>query len=161
MNGFKPGDLAVYPAHGVGKIESVEAKDFGSITENCYVMRILDNNLTILIPTKNVENVGLRAVISAAEAKKVLALLARKDEPSTTQTWNRRYRGYMEKIKTGAAQEVAEVYRELSIIKTDRELSFGERKVLDQAQTLLVKELSIAQKTEETVVAAKIERIFG
>lgn len=161
MEGFKAGDLAVYPAHGVGKIEAVEAKELAGNPEPCYVMRLLDNNLTIFIPTKNAENVGLRAVIDRQDADKVIAILTEDAKPSTNQTWNRRYRGYMDKIKTGSAFEVAEVYRDLSRIKLDRELSFGERKVLDVAEGLLIKELSIAQEEDEEEVAVQIQAIFG
>ena len=160
MDCFKVGDLAVYPAHGVGKIEKVEAKELGGANEKCYVMRLLDNNLTIFIPVKNADNVGLRAVIDRTEAEKVFTILGENATPSTTQTWNRRYRVYMDKIKTGSAFEVAEVFRDLYRIKADRELSFGERKVLDMAQGLLLRELSIARESEEADVAEQIERIF-
>ena len=160
MDCFKVGDLAVYPAHGVGKIEKVEAKELGGTHEKCYVMRLLDNNLTIFIPVKNATNVGLRAVIDRTQAEQVFSILGENATPSTSQTWNRRYRVYMDKIKTGSVFEVAEVFRDLYRIKADRELSFGERKVLDMAQGLLLRELSIARDSEESDVAEQIERIF-
>jgi len=158
---FRAGDLAVYPAHGVGLIEAVESKSLGGTCEDCYVMRILENNLTILIPTRNADNIGLRSIIGPEEVNSILAILEDKATPAVSQTWNRRYRGYMDKIKTGSVYEVAEVFRELTLIKGDRELSFGERKVLDVASSLLIKELSVAQKAEERVVAEQIEGIFG
>jgi len=161
VDGFKVGDLAVYPAHGVGLIESVEAKDLGGARENCYVMRLLDNKMTIFIPTKNADNVGLRAVIGPEDAARVFSILEEKTSPSTSQTWNRRYRSYMDKIKTGSAFEVAAVFRDLCRIKADRELSVGERKVLDVARSLLIRELSIAQESEEAEVDQQIEGIFG
>ncbi len=160
MDCFKVGDLAVYPAHGVGKIEKVEAKELGGTHEKCYVMRLLDNNLTIFIPIKNATTVGLRAVIDRTQADRVFSILGENATPSTSQTWNRRYRVYMDKIKTGSVFEVAEVFRDLYRIKADRELSFGERKVLDMAQSLLLRELSIARDSEESDVARQIERIF-
>lgn len=160
MDCFKAGDLAVYPAHGVGKIERVESKELAGASEKCYVMRLLDNNLTIFIPVKNAVNVGLRSIIDKQEAERVISILEEDASPSTSQTWNRRYRGYMDKIKTGSAFEVAEVFRDLYRIKAERELSFGERKVLDVAQGLLIRELSIAQDADETAVAEQIEQIF-
>jgi CarD family transcriptional regulator len=153
--------LAVYPAHGVGKIESVEPKNLAGVNVSCYVMRLLDNNLTIFIPTGQARNVGLRAVIGREEADKIWTILGQNTRPSTAQTWNRRYRGYMDKIKTGSAYEVAEVFRDLNRIKADRELSFGERKVLDVAQGLLIRELSIAQETEESQVVQQIKLLFN
>ncbi len=160
VSGFKPGDLAVYPAHGVGKIEGVESREIGDFRQDFYVMRILDNNLTIFIPTSNADEVGLRSVIGRDEVDRVMSILGKKSRPSSTQTWNRRYRSYMDKIKTGSAFEVAEVYRDLCLIRADRELSFGERKVLDVAESLLVKELSVAQDAEENVVSEQIAQIF-
>lgn len=161
MSGFKPGDLAVYPAHGVGVIEKVESREMGQAKQEFYVMRILDNNLTIFIPVSNADEVGLRSVIDRAEVDEVMSILGAKTRPSTSQTWNRRYRSYMDKIKTGSAFEVAEVLRDLCLIRSDRELSFGERKVLDVAQSLLVRELSVARDSEEDEVIEEIERMFG
>ena len=76
------------------------------------------------------------------------------------QTWNRRYRDYMEKIKTGSLYEVAEVYRDLSLLKHTKDLSFGERKLYDTAQNLLVKELSTAKNKNEKAVTDEIEALF-
>ena len=83
MDCFKVGDLAVYPAHGVGKIEKVEAKELGGTHEKCYVMRLLDNNLTIFIPIKNATTVGLRAVIDRTQADRVFSILGENATPST------------------------------------------------------------------------------
>jgi CarD family transcriptional regulator len=76
------------------------------------------------------------------------------------QTWNRRYREYMEKIKTGSVYEIAEVLRDLYRLKTDKDLSFGERKMLDTAKSLLIKELSLAQQIREDVVENELKAIF-
>lgn len=161
MSGFKPGDLAVYPAHGVGTIESIEARKMGDVNQDFYIMRIMDNNLTIFIPTGNADEVGLRAVIDRDDVERVMSILAEKCQPNCSQTWNRRYRTYMDKIKTGSAFEVAEVYRDLCLIKADRELSFGERKVLDVAEALLIKELSVAQDAEERTVTEQVSNLFN
>lgn len=161
MEFFKPGDLAVYPAHGVGLIETVEPRCIDGTDQEFYIMRILDNNLTIFIPTANAENIGLRSVIDREDVERIMSILGEKTAPSTGQTWNRRYRGYMDKIKTGSVFEVAEVYRDLNLIKSHRELSFGERKVLDVAQNLLIKELSVVEEADEAEVVERIESIFG
>jgi CarD family transcriptional regulator len=80
--------------------------------------------------------------------------------PGETQTWNRRYREYMEKIKTGSLYDVAEVYRDLSLLKLTKDLSFGERKLYDTAQTLLVTELSTARNTDEQTIISEMESLF-
>jgi CarD family transcriptional regulator len=76
------------------------------------------------------------------------------------QTWNRRYREYMDKIKTGSLYDVAEVFRDLSLLKLTKDLSFGERKLFDTAQVLLVRELSTAKKTDEETIISELESLF-
>ncbi|MFH1075888.1 MAG: RluA family pseudouridine synthase [Pseudomonadota bacterium] len=157
---FQVGDLAVYPAHGVGKIESVEIKEISGATQDFYIMRILETNMIIMIPVKNVSTVGLREIIDKKDVSKIFKILKTRDIPPDNQTWNRRYRDYMEKIKTGSVYEVSEVLRDLFLLKGAKDLSFGERKIFDTAQTLIVKELSIATKTAEQKIEQKISEIF-
>jgi CarD family transcriptional regulator len=158
---FKVGDMAVYPAHGVGVIEKIETHKISGHQQDFYVMRILDNNMIIMIPTKNVDNVGLRDIIGQTEVTKLYSILEDRDVTLDSQTWNRRYREYMDKIKSGSAFEVAEVYRDLLILKLEKELSFGERKMLDTARNLLVKEISLAREIEEEQVRQDLDRIFS
>lgn len=159
---FKAGDLAVYPAHGVGVIESIEEKEISGQDQKFYIMRVIGNGMTIMIPTDNVIQVGLRKVISCKEVAKVYKILKdKKAEMPDTQTWNRRYREYMERIKTGSVFEVATVLRDLFLLKVGKDLSFGERRMMDIAKTLLVKELSIAQDKPEDNVEQDIESIFA
>jgi CarD family transcriptional regulator len=117
--------------------------------------------MIIMIPVNNVESVGLRDIIDKEEVEKVYAIMKKRDIPADNQTWNRRYRDYMEKIKTGSVYEVAEVLRDLYLLKTDKDLSFGERKMLDTAESLLLKELSIAKKTDENAIMSDIKAIFN
>ena len=153
--------MAVYPAHGVGIIEAIETQTIGGVDQSFYVMRILDNDMTIMIPTANSENVGLRAIISPDEVQEVLDILMERDIKISAQTWNRRYRDYMEKIKTGSVFEVAVVLRDLYLLSDDKELSYGERKMMDTAKSLLVKEISLARKEDEQDVAQQVEKIFS
>ena len=158
---FKVGDLAVYPAHGVGLIERIESQEISDCRQDFYVMRILDNDMIIMIPTNNVENVGLREIIEHAEVATLYSILKKRDVPIDNQTWNRRYREYMDKIKTGSVFEVAEVYRDLLILKIEKDLSFGERKMLDTARNLLVKEISLAKKVGEEQVEKELDKMFA
>ncbi|MBM9510845.1 CarD family transcriptional regulator [Desulfobulbus marinus] len=152
--------MAVYPAHGVGLIQAIETQTIGGVDQSFYVMKILDNDMTIMIPTATSDNVGLRAIISNDEVTEVIGILKERDIKINAQTWNRRYRDYMEKIKTGSVFEVAVVLRDLFLLKEDKELSYGERKMLDTAKSLLVKELSLAKHTEEEQVEKQIEKLF-
>jgi CarD family transcriptional regulator len=158
---FKIGDLAVYPAHGVGVIERIESKKISGFTQDFYVMRILENNMIIMIPLQNVDSVGLREIINQKEVTKLYSILKKKKVSSENQTWNRRYREYTEKIKTGSVFEVAEVYRDLLTLKVEKELSFGERKMLDTARMLLVKEISLAKKVKEEQIEKDLDKIFS
>ena len=158
---FKIGDLAVYPAQGVAEIVGIETRRIGALQALFYTLRIIDSEKRIMIPVNKVSSVGLRKVITAAEAGTLFELMAGRGDGSDVQeTWNRRYRRYLEKIKSGSATEVAEVLRDLSVIKMGKELSFGERKMLDMAKTLLVKEISIATEVEEAAVEEKLEALF-
>ena len=154
---FKVGDMAVYPAHGVGVIERIENREFSGCQEDFYVMRILETKMIIMIPSSNAANVGLRQIIDQDEVSKIFSILKKRDiSVDGNQTWNRRYREYMDKIKSGSVFEVAEVYRDLTTIKQDKELSFGERKMLDTARGLLVKEISLAKNMNEEDVERDI-----
>jgi CarD family transcriptional regulator len=125
-------------------------------------MRILENNMIIMIPSSNVANVGLRQIINRKEVSKVFSILKARDIcVDDNQTWNRRYRDYMEKIKSGSVYEVAEVYRDLTNIQQDKELSFGERKMLDTARSLLIKEISLAKNMKEEDVERDIQLNFS
>ena len=158
---FSEGDMAVYPAHGVGVIKAVETKTVGGIDQSFYILEILDNSMRIMIPTDTSNNVGLRAIVGKDEVGDILDILSDRSVELGTQTWNRRYRDYMEKIKTGSVHEVAVVLRDLFLLSVDKDLSYGERKMLDTAKNLLVKELSLAQNNSEDDVSKTIEAIFS
>ncbi len=158
---FKVGDSAVYPAHGLAIIKRIEEKDVGGKKKRFYVLQVVDNQMTILVPTDNVDSVGLRQIVSTQDVSTVYDILKDRDVKIDQTTWNRRYREYMEKIKTGSIFEIAEVLRNLFLLRHSKDLSFGERKMLDQAKTLLVKEISLAKQSNEDLVEQEIQTIFA
>ncbi len=158
---FKVGDNAVYPGHGVGRVTAIETKEILGKLHTFYTIEIIDSGMKILVPRDNVKSVGLRPIISKEEAGQVLSILKLKNVKIDNQTWNRRYREYMEKIKTGSVFEIAEVLRDLFLLKVDKELSFGERKMLDTARSLLIKELTLATSPEELAGEKEVKEIFG
>ena len=157
---FSVGDKAVYPVHGVAEVVALEQRDIGGSQTPVYILKILDTGMKIMVPTINAGSVGLRDLITSKQVKEVYSILKSRDIPRDTQTWNRRYREYMEKIKTGSVFEIAEVLRDLQRLKGDKELSFGERKMLDTARTLLIKEIAVATKSKEVKIEEKLDRIF-
>ena len=158
---FKTGDLAVYPAHGVGKVIGVETREVSGIGTSFYIIKVLDTDATIMVPVQNAHHVGLRKVMEKSQVPKVYEILKNHDDNTAdTQTWNRRYREYTEKIKSGSVMELAKVLRDLYVLKFDKELSFGERKMFDTAKTLLVKELSVAKKTDEEKIEEELYQLL-
>lgn len=158
---FKTGDLAVYPSHGVGIIDGIKDRQIAGEDHSFYVLKILSSDATIMVPVTNVETVGLRKVMKKSMIPKVYSILQDKtDDTFENHTWNRRYREYTERIKTGCAMEVARVLRDLYMLKHGKELSFGERRMLDTAKTLLVKELSVARKVKEEKVEKELDELM-
>jgi CarD family transcriptional regulator len=157
---FAVGDKAVYPVHGVAEVVALEQRDVGGSKVPVYILKILDSGLKIMVPTTNAGSVGLRDLITSKQVKEVYSILKSRDIPRDTQTWNRRYREYMEKIKTGSVFEIAEVLRDLCVLRMTKELSFGERKMLENSRTLIIKELALAKGVGDEKIGAEIDAIF-
>ncbi len=157
---FRVGDKAVYPAQGVAEVIKIEEKDIGGTRMSFYVLRIMDTERKIMVPVNNATAVGLRQVISEQEIREIFDILRERTMTFDNQTWNRRYRGFMDKIKTGSIYDVAEVLRDLYRLRTDKQLSFGERRMLETARGLIVKEIAISRSQTEDQVRAEIEAIF-
>jgi len=154
---FQIGDKAVYPAHGVAEVTGIESHEVGGAKHTFYILRILDNGVKVMIPTSTN---GLREIMSQKEVDAVFGVLREKEISVESTTWNRRYREYKDKIDSGDPKQIAEVLRDLYLLKNDKDLSFGERKMLDTAKSLLVKELSIARGLDEDEVENEFTQIF-
>ena len=161
VSSFKVGDKAIYPAQGVAVVIGVEEKVISGSTVMFYVLKVLDTDKRILIPVNKVDSVGLREVISEDELARVYDILREREVQLDTQTWNRRYRSYIDKIKTGSVFEVAVVLRDLCLLRESKPLSFGERKMLDMAKRLLVQELCVAKQVTEAEMEEELDSIFG
>lgn len=158
---FQIGEKAVYPAHGVGVIKDVQTSEIEGVEYEFYVLKILDNGMTISVPIDNADAIGMREIIPKPAVKKVYEVLKDRKKPADKQTWNRRYREYMNKIKTGDPLEVASVLRDLALLKKEKTLSFGERKMYDQAHSLIVQEVAVAKDVDESKIKKELEGIFS
>jgi len=158
---FEVGDKAVYPGYGVAEITGVENREISGSSQKFYVLRVLGKDMTLMVPMRNAESVGLRNIVGPSEVSDVYAVLRRRDEKISTATWNRRYREYMEKIRTGSLVEIATVLRDLCLLRGGKDLSYGERNMLETARALLVQELALAKGEDEPAVESEIEAIFG
>ena len=105
--------------------------------------------------------VGLRDVIDHQAVSEIFDILRSRPGRLNNQTWNRRYPDYMDKIKTGSPFRVAEVLRDLTLLKSEKDLSFGERKMLDTAKNLLIKEISLVNMKEETEIEAELQELLA
>ena len=157
---FKVGDMAVYPTQGVGVVESIEEREYSGHSQQFYILRIVDSDMKIMVPVGNVENVGMRQLI---DQQRITGIFDALSEPTITgkiASWSRRQREYNDKLKTGDLLEVAHVLRDLYQIGTGKELSYGEKKVLEQARKLLVTEVALAEGAKEDQVVQRLENIF-
>lgn len=159
---FKVGDKVVYPGHGVGEIEAVVSRDLGGGAKEFFSITILDSKRTkIMVPVQQATAVGLRQVMDNDSLEKVYDILKTKNCKIDTQTWNRRFRDYSQKLKTGSLFEIAEVLRDLSVLGSGKELSFGEKKMLESAQTLLVSEIAIVKARSQQRVMDELQELFA
>ncbi len=152
---YNIGDKIVYPMHGAGVIESIEEREILGQKKDYYVVKIPVGDMKVMIPINNVEDIGIREIISTKEADKVFAVLGEHDENANA-NWNKRYRENMSKIKSGNIYEVAGVVRSLMQREKDKGLSTGERKMLNSAKQILVSELVLAKNMEQL----EIEKII-
>jgi len=158
---FKVGDSAIYPTYGVTVVKRIDERDVGGKKKKFYVLQVVENQMTIMVPTDNADSVGLREIISDKEVTNVYKILKKRDVKIDQTTWNRRFREYSEKIKTGSVYEIAEVLRNLFLLRHSKDLSFGERQMLDKAKKLLVREISLARKAKEETIEEEIQTIFA
>lgn len=161
MRQFKVGDKAVYPAHGVAQITGIERREIAGQTKEFYILKILETDMKLMIPTDGASRAGLRDVISKSDAKKVIEILKDPSIAVTVQPWNKRYREYTEMLTSGSAFEVAKVLRDLHRVKEEKELSFSERRLLEQARSLVVTELALARKVDVSKVEKEVEAVLG
>ena len=161
VSAFRVGQMAVHPAHGVGEVARIEQRDLGGRTTSFYVLNIGTAGLKVMVPTEAADRVGLRPVMSPESAEEILEVLAAPEVAVDLQPWNRRFRAYTEMIKSGLPTEIAKVLRDKHRLQFDKDLSFGERKLLEQARTLLVHELALAKQVPSEEIEARIEAIFA
>jgi CarD family transcriptional regulator len=154
----KVGELAVYPGHGVARIEALQVREIAGRRLEFLVLRKLDDESRILIPRDRIEEVGLRPPIERDEAARIWKILKERKRSKARSgiAWSRQFRELQDKLKVGTIFETAEVLRDLLRLQHTKELSFGERKLLENARSLLVQELAAAEKQGTDEIEASI-----
>ena len=157
---FNVGTKVYYPVHGVAELTSLETREISGTEFSIYVLTVVESGLKIMVPTSNALNVGMRELLTLDEVGEVYEILQCKEGGSSTQTWNRRHREYMDKIKTGSAFEIAEVMRDPCVLRDTKTLSFGERRMLETARGLLVREIACIRSCSEELIIDEIESFY-
>jgi CarD family transcriptional regulator len=152
---YNVGDKIVYPMHGAGVIESIEEREILGCKQNYYVLRMPVGDMKVMIPTGNVDGIGIRQVIGSRDVDKVFEIL-QDHTVNVTDNWNKRYRENMIKIKSGDIYEVADVVRILMKREKEKGLSTGEKKMLNSARQILISELVLAKGSEQMEVETAI-----
>jgi len=156
---FEIGDSVVYPHHGAGRVLRKESKEVFGESREYLTIRILHNNMTVMVPTENAALAGLRRVIDEETIKKVLAVL--QDQCSEMpKNWNRRFKHNRDKIKTGDIYELAEVVRNLAVREAEKGLSTGEKQMFTRSKKILCSELMYALQMEEVEVEAYLHDLL-
>lgn len=156
-------EKVVYPGHGVALIKRVIEKSFGSTKSKFYELKILNKEMTILIPVETQETYGIRPLSNVKQIEAAFELLS---EPSVskkncaTSSWSKRNKQYQYRIKTGDLMEIVKIYRDLQCMSQEKDLSFGERNLLNQTESLLVEEISLVQNLEEEQVIQILRAVF-
>jgi CarD family transcriptional regulator len=157
---FQIGDKVVYPNQGVGTIENISTRSFGSAFEKFYLLRFGCNSLTVLVPFSNVGNIGLRRVIEEREISRILSFLSG-GQCDPTSDWKARFKENSWKMESGDLMKAAEVLKTLVQVHLDKPLSFREKRMLERARHMLVSEISIVRKTPEARAAELLDRALA
>jgi CarD family transcriptional regulator len=156
---YKVGDHVVYPHHGAGKVTKKEMKELLGEKREYLTIRILHNDMTVMVPCEKAGQVGLRNIIGQSAIKKVMAVLS-DDVSVMPKNWNRRFKHNREKIKTGDIYELAEVVRNLAIREFEKGLSTGEKQMYTRARKILASEMMYALAMDEEEAEAHLTDVM-
>lgn len=159
---LKRGDKIVYPGHGVGIIEEIATKSLGNESAQFYVVRLETTGMRLFIPVDQIQHKAIRKIIKQEEVTQILETIKRsRKKVKDLESWNRRIREYSEVVKNCEAKELAELICEFKSLNKIKNLSFGEKKILDTAKQLLASELSLANGTPVAEITAKLDELIG
>lgn len=156
-------EKVVYPGHGVAQIKKVVEKSFGATSTKFYELRFINKDMTILIPIESQDTCGIRPLSTNQEINNLFAILA---EPAITKkqcatsSWSKRNKQYQCRIKTGDLIEITKIYRDLQCMAQEKDLSFGERSLLNQTESLLAEEISLVRNLIEEQAIQILRAMF-
>lgn len=159
-------EKVVYPGHGVAIVNRILEKIVGGQVTAFYELKFINKDMTVLVPTNNSSSVGIRSLSSTDKIDDIFKLLAQPDKKIsnyelTASNWNKRNKEYQNKLRTGNLKDISEIYRDLKYIAQQKELSFGEKNLLNQTESLLAEEISIVKKVNEEQALEHLRALFA
>ena len=156
---YQVGDKIVHPMHGAGVIDAIVKKKMNGVTRDYYNLKLPTGSMMVLIPTDHTDDIGVRPVVDAQKADKLLEEM-RNIDVDVTQNWNHRYRENMIRLKSGDLIEVARVVKSLVNREKSRGLSTGERKMLHSAKQILISELVLSKNSSYEAMEEYINKVL-
>ena len=157
---FSIGDLVVHPMHGAGVIDDIVRERVAGTTKEYYVFKMPMGGLILKIPTENSQAIGIRKVISKAEADELLEEIPAIAVEHNA-NWNKRYQENLLRLKSGDLREVAQVIKGLMRRDTLRGLSTGERKMLHSAKQIMISELVLVLDSDYKSVDGQLDHVMS
>ena len=156
-------EKVVYPGHGVAQISGIEEKNVAGKTTQFIELKFLNRDMTILIPIDNLISVGIRKLSSDHNINKILKMLAEPVKQTvpelTTSNWNKRNKRYKSELIKGDLNEICKIYKDLLYIAQHKELSFGEKNLLQQTEAIMAQEISIVKGINEQQAIAHLRSL--
>ena len=156
---YEVGDNVVYPHHGAGVVLTKETRDMMGESRDYLTIKILHNDMTVMVPCENAHRAGLRRVIDEEQVRRVIDVLTG-EVSEMPKNWNRRFKYNREKIKTGDVYELAEVVRNLAIREWEKGLSTGEKQMYTRAKKILASEFMYALDKDEDGAEEYIDELL-
>jgi CarD family transcriptional regulator len=160
---FSLNEKVVYPGHGVAKINRIICKNIAGKKLQFFELTFLNKDMTILVPTKNLDSVGIRALSSDTNIETIFKILTEPAADScsdnTKNSWNKRHKDYQCKLRSGDLQEICKIYRDLKYIANQKELSFGEKHLLNETETLLAQEISVVRQVGHEMAVQQLRSL--
>lgn len=157
---FQIGEKVVYPNQGIGTIENISTRSFGSHFERFYLLKLVYNSMTVMVPFSHVQDVGLRRISRNGELGRVLLFLS-SGNCEAIQDWKSRFKENSEKMRVGGLLQIAEVLKSLLLLQLEKPLSFREKKMLDRARHMLVSEISISRGLHDSETLALLQKALA
>ncbi len=159
-------EKVVYPGHGVAKINRIVEKNISNKTATFYELKFLNKEMTILVPTDNFISVGIRKLSSDENINYIFQILSEpvkkiNSRELNSSSWNKRSKQYQFKLRSGDLLEISKIYRDLQYIAQQKELSFGERALLQQTEMLLAEEISLVKNLVEEKAVEQLRSFFN